>query len=341
VEKWVTLKSIDFTSGVLKAQIQSETGRSLSLNIGFVSPSTFRVVVGGKSPNSCLEKEPGFIEAGVKSREGVFCLESEKSILEVCVKPFSMKVKNSLSSEVIAETKFRDPDASGSDLSPGCGFDFQENRRVFSWHLFQDEHFFGLGEKFTDWDKRGQLITCWNRNAYGAGSEKSYKNVPFLLSSRKYAIFINTTSKVVFDLGARSNFGYFFVVQEPVLDFFVICGDSFADILREYFRLTGWPRPVPLWSLGLWVSVFGDHRSGDIMNAERILEFFKEAHKQRFPLDVLHLDPFWMGESGYCSFQWSPDYFPNPEDFLSKVREHKVRVCLWEHPYLDTNTKIF
>jgi len=343
VEQWITLEAMRSVSGVLKAQLQSETGKQLPLSAGFVSPNTFRVVVGEGHSGVCLEKEPEFIGTRISfgKKLGFARLETEKSVLEVYREPFLIKVKDPVSHRVVTESRSRDLDASGNDLVPGCGFDFQEGWQVFSWRLFQDEHFFGLGEKFTDWNKRGQLITCWNRNAYGAGSEKSYKNIPFFMSSRKYAIFVNTTSKVVFDLGVSSNFSHFLVVHEPVLDFLVIRGDSFADILREYFRLTGWPRPVPLWSLGLWVSVFGDHRSGDIMHAGRILGVLKEAETQRFPLDVLHLDPFWMGESGYCSFHWSLEYFPDPEDFLNKVRGYKIKVCLWEHPYLDTNTEIF
>ncbi|MCD6156695.1 MAG: alpha-xylosidase [Candidatus Atribacteria bacterium] len=337
----MVLKNIDFSSGVLRAELQSEGGGSFPFSAGFVFPGSFRIVIGGENPNSCLETAPGFVETKGYFDGEVFYIGDEISILEVQIEPFAIRVRDAASSEIITETKSQDPDASGKNLSPGCGFDVQEALQVVSWHLFPDEHFFGLGEKFTDWNKRGQVITCWNHNAYGAGSEKSYKNIPLLLSSRKYAIFANTTSKVVFDLGKSSNFSYFFTVYEPVLDFFCIRGVSFSDILKQYFRLTGWPSSVPLWSLGLWVSVFGDHRSGDTMDAERILEILREAQEQGFPLDVLHLDPFWMGENSYCSFQWDPEYFPDPENFLKKVHERGVKVCLWEHPYLDVNTKIF
>ena len=63
-----------------------------------------------------------------------------------------------------------------------------------------DEHFWGLGERFTAFDKRGQLISCWNHDALGAQSAQSYKNVPFMLSSRGYGCFVDTTTNVVFRL---------------------------------------------------------------------------------------------------------------------------------------------
>ena len=28
-----------------------------------------------------------------------------------------------------------------------------------------DEHFYGLGERFTNFDNRGQLVSCWNHDS--------------------------------------------------------------------------------------------------------------------------------------------------------------------------------
>jgi alpha-D-xyloside xylohydrolase len=61
-----------------------------------------------------------------------------------------------------------------------------------SFHLCPDEHLYGLGEKFTRLNKVGQRITSWTLDALGAASERAYKNVPLLISSAGYGLFINT-----------------------------------------------------------------------------------------------------------------------------------------------------
>lgn len=342
IDQWIKWEKCEFRPGGLTALLRSEGDQKYPLSIRFISPFSFRLTIGeDKTRNSCVHFDLPIEETKGYRTNDVIYLETSQTILEIHSQLFTLKIRDKASSRLISDTKPLDLDASGSRLSPGCGIDASEGSHCISWHLFPNEHFFGLGEKFIEWDKRGQSVVCWNRNAYGAGNEKSYKNIPFYFSSRKYAILINTSTKVVFDWGKTSNFSSFFTVFEPILDFFFIQNDSFSKIMKEYYNLTGWPRAVPLWSLGLWVSVFGDHRSGNTMDEQGVLSELENAHNHRFPIDVLHLDPFWMGESGYCSFQWDPSYFPDPKTFIQKINQRNIRICLWEHPYLDTNTPIF
>ena len=51
-------------------------------------------------------------------------------------------------------------------------------------YLYADEEFYGFGEKFTNFCKRGQTINCWQTDALSTNTEKSYKNHPFFMSSR-------------------------------------------------------------------------------------------------------------------------------------------------------------
>jgi len=67
--------------------------------------------------------------------------------------------------------------------APGFGISCKDSRMVATHDTFvcaPDEHFYGFGEKFTNFDKRGQWLEMWNYDAYGVNSERSYKNVPFL-----------------------------------------------------------------------------------------------------------------------------------------------------------------
>ena len=49
-------------------------------------------------------------------------------------------------------------------------------------------------------DKRGQRAVMWNYDAFGAESDRAYKNVPFYLSSRGYGVLVDSGMATEFDL---------------------------------------------------------------------------------------------------------------------------------------------
>jgi len=113
-----------------------------------------------------------------------------------------------------------------------------------------DEHFYGLGERFTNFDKRGQLVSCWNHDALGCLSEQSYKNVPFFVSSRGYGVFVDTTTNVHFDLCHSSQATWSLVVPDEQLSYYVVLGEP-ASCLSQYQELVGGPELPPPWLLAL------------------------------------------------------------------------------------------
>ena len=88
-----------------------------------------------------------------------------------------------------------------------------------------DEHFWGLGERFTGFNKRGQLVSCWNHDALGTQSAESYKNVPFLVSSRGYGCFIDSTTNVHFDCCHSSQAFWSVIVPDEELDYYLVFGN--------------------------------------------------------------------------------------------------------------------
>ena len=116
-----------------------------------------------------------------------------------------------------------------------------------------DEHFWGLGERFTGFDKRGQLVSCWNHDALGHESGQSYKNVPFMLSSRGYGCFVDTTTNVHFDCGHSSQAFWSIIVPDEELDYYLVFGPP-STCLAQYQELVGGPELPPAWALGTWVS---------------------------------------------------------------------------------------
>ena len=60
-----------------------------------------------------------------------------------------------------------------------------------------------------------------------------------------------------------------------------------------------------------------------------------------FPCDVLHLDPWWMGEGPWCTMCGIQSNFPNPKEMMPWMREQGIRTCLWIHPYVPKGSPLY
>lgn len=207
---------------------------------------------------------------------------------------------------------------------------------VFSFHLEADEHLFGLGEKFTAVDKIGQKIISWTQDAFGSTSERSHKNIPFLLSTRGYGLLLDTGARVTWDLGTTSCQSATVASGSSSLSGYIIRGETPAAILSRYADLTGHAPVPPKWSFGLWVSSGGTYRNRHAM--EQLIDGL-ELHG--IPADVVHVDPWWMKWRTYCDFRWDTSAFPDPEGFIRSLHERGLKLCLWEHPYISVESDLF
>jgi alpha-D-xyloside xylohydrolase len=219
------------------------------------------------------------------------------------------------------------------------GFIVQDGKVVqttISFHIHPDEHIFGLGEKFTPLDKKGQRIVSWTVDALGSTTERSHKNIPFLWSTRGYGLFIDSGSRITWDIGVTSCQSYTVTIDASAFDAYVIHGETPADILRAYADLTGHARVPPKWSFGLWVSSGGTYRDHGTM--EKLVDGLKQHD---IPADVVHVDPWWMRWRQYCDFVWDETAFPRPEEFIEYLHARSLRLCLWEHPYISVESALF
>lgn len=200
---------------------------------------------------------------------------------------------------------------------------------AISWKLEENEHLYGLGERFTSFDLRGKRHVLWSADAIGSNSSyRSYKPVPFLLSSKGYGIFVNTSSVLLFDARGEECF----VAGKGALDIWKIKGTP-KEIISQYTDLTGKPPVIPKWSLGLWVSrcMYPDRKT-----VEKIVE---RMRGEEIPCDVISLDPLWLkGRLLYLrdsiTFEWDEKRFPNPVEMIRKLGEKGIKICLWINPYL-------
>jgi len=207
----------------------------------------------------------------------------------------------------------------------------EQHRATFSLEAKADECYYGTGERFTKMDLSGKTFQLRNQDGQGVNNRRAYKNIPFYLSSENYGLFLHTTSFAKFSLADHSTRSAQVLVEESVVDFFLIGGDSPEEILFGYRQLTGFPTMPPLWSFGTWMSRM------TYFSAEEVNEICDRMRVEDFPCDVIHLDTGWFETDWLCEWKFNDERFPNPPEFIQNLKNKGYRVSLWQLPYISYN----
>jgi len=202
------------------------------------------------------------------------------------------------------------------------------NRTTLSFHAHPDEKFVGTGERFTKMDLSGHTFQLKNQDGQGVNNRRTYKNIPFYLSSRMYGVFMHTSAYSKFSLADHSTRSVQLLSEEPVMDLFLMGGNTPGEILFEYRRLTGFPTMLPIWSFGTWMSRM------TYFSADEVNTICKRLREKDFPCDVIHLDTGWFVTDWLCEWKFNPERFPEPQQFIKKLRENGFKVSLWQMPYI-------
>lgn len=134
-----------------------------------------------------------------------------------------------------------------------------------SFALPADEHFFGLGERYVTVDQRGTHYECWTEEGgFGAGEgvppgpnnprpngpSMTHAPIPYFVSTRGYGMYLETTYRTGFSLGADDPAAYRVYATEPHLRYHVFVHDDPKDTLAAYTKLTGRASLPAPWVLG-------------------------------------------------------------------------------------------
>ena len=198
------------------------------------------------------------------------------------------------------------------------------------------EEIYGLGERFGPFVKNGQSVDLTNADG-GTNSEQAYKNIPFYLSTKGYGLFVNTPDTVSYEIGSEIVNRVQFSVPGEKMEYMVIGGEGYKDILTRYTGLTGRPPMVPSWTFGLWLSTSFTTNYDE----ETVLSFIDGMLERKIPLTVFHFDCFWMKEFQWTDFVWNEDTFKDPEGMLRKIHDRGIKVCVWINPYIAQKSRLF
>ena len=214
-----------------------------------------------------------------------------------------------------------------------CKRDGKDERATLSFECKMNECFAGTGERFAKMDLSGQTFFLKNQDGQGVNNRRTYKNIPFYVSSRMYGVFYHTTAHSKLSLAGVSTRSVEFLSDQPQIDAFLIGGDSLEEIIRGYRDLTGYPSMPPLWSFGIWMSRM-TYFSADEVNG--ICNRLREEH---YPCDVIHLDTGWFKTDWLCEWKFNKERFPDPKAFVQGLLKKGFKVSLWQLPYVAENAE--
>lgn len=209
-----------------------------------------------------------------------------------------------------------------------CKTEGKCDRATLSFECKLNECFAGTGERFEKMDLSGQTFFLKNQDGQGVNNRRTYKNIPFYLSSRMYGVFYHTTAHSKLSLAGVSTRSVEFMSDQALIDAFIIGGDSVEEILRGYRDLTGYPSMPPLWSFGIWMSRM------TYFSADEVNGICDRLRKEHYPCDVIHLDTGWFKTDWLCEWKFNKERFPDPKKFVQDLLKKGFKVSLWQLPYI-------
>ena len=188
------------------------------------------------------------------------------------------------------------------------------------------EAFYGLGDKTGFMNKRGYEYVMWNTDDPSPQMDnfKSlYKSIPFFITLRDdavFGLFYDNSYRSCFDMGKESDDYYWYGAADGNLDYYLIAGDSMAEVVSGYTYLPG-TAPLPQkWTLGY------QQCRWSYMSEAEVRDVAGNMRRCGIPCDAIHLDIDYMDR--YKVFTWTPDKerYPNPEKLISDLSEDGIKI---------------
>ena len=186
----------------------------------------------------------------------------------------------------------------------------------------------GSGEKFTPLDKRGQRPVMWNFDAFGAESERAYKNVPFYLSSRGYGVLVDSGMPIEFDICQSTHSCVQIIVPDDLIDYYVIAGPDparGARPVRPADRPAAAAAEVGVRHLDLLGLLRGHPGAGAGAGADD-----PRATASRATCCTWTATGRWSGTGPTCG--GTPANFPDPDGMLATLDRHGVQGLPLDQP---------
>ena len=345
----------------------------LTVSVEACSESIFRIKVSPRKDftESLMERyeliktDWSEVKTDISDKGGVWTLKTPVYSLAINKKTGVMTVKDAKGGKVIREVRFL-PEKEGlcgemrsfinekyADLKVadnGGGIIGDDNGKfgevdkheipaadavsILSFSMEDGERFYGGGSTSRDHiQHRGEFLRMWTTY------QQTEIPMPFMMSSRGWGVYNNSTRKSFFDIGNQQKSKFNIINTFDEADFFLMMGKDMPAILNEYTLVTGRTYVLPKWAYGLCFGPNMREEQFDILNdAVRFRQF-------DVPCDVFWLEPQWMEKRydfstkkkwNYDRFSpepyWLQDQYPKTMHnrlFIGKLRSMGFHLGLW------------
>ncbi|MGE5410125.1 MAG: TIM-barrel domain-containing protein, partial [Clostridiales bacterium] len=311
----------NFTSFLITDTTVTIKADSSSLTFSFLSPEIIKVQY---SPFLNAQFDSSFSVIQKENKRLLFSVKDLDSTLEI----------NTTDATIICQKypiriSYFDPQKRSLLSEPKSGgLSALNYQRWVGFELSPDEHLYGTGERGIALDKRGQAFASENTQNYGYqnNSQVMSINVPLLLSTKGYALFIDNSYLGRWDLGWADPGRFYYYATGGEITYYLIVAKSIKKQIEKYTWLTGRQPLQPRWSLGFIQSKYG------YKNETEARDMVTTMRQKNIPCDALVLDLYWFNKMGDISWdmsRWS-DPFKMMDDFLSTG----IKTIVITEPYL-------
>ncbi|HEX9006110.1 MAG TPA: TIM-barrel domain-containing protein, partial [Bacteroidota bacterium] len=200
--------------------------------------------------------------------------------------------------------------------------------RSVAFSVQNDEHYYGTGERGTSVDKRGLAFDSYNtqQGGYSSPLPAMNINVPFVASSKGYALYFENTYRGRFDIGALDPTMFTYTASGGELSYFLIAAPDVPAQLERYTWLTGRQPLPPRWAFGFIQSKYGYHNDAEARSMVQTMR------QEQIPCDALVLDLFWFKNMG--DIAWNTAAFPDPFGMMRDFLGQGFKTIVITEPYI-------
>ncbi len=197
------------------------------------------------------------------------------------------------------------------------GLAWRGNHIRWTRKLPPDERAYGLGQRASDLDLRGRRWALWNSDplpGYARGDDPVYYSIPLYVGRHPdlaFGVLWDNPARGYVDIGAEDPKTMTFFAETGELCFYIFAGQTIADVLKHYSRLTGRMPLPPLWALGYHQSRWGYD------SEQTYRELAEQFRARKLPCDALYFDIDYM--DGYRTFTWDRTRFPLLPNLLADL----------------------
>lgn len=197
----------------------------------------------------------------------------------------------------------------------------------FKAKLKDNSRYYGGGERFNAINQKGHVLRMASSDHPEDKGLSTYKPVPFVISSRGYGIWLDSTTPSEFDLNSTER--DFVIVRDHAkrMRLVLIAGPKPLDVLAEFTGLTGRPNVPPSWAFAPW-------KSRDVhRNRDEVLDDVRLSRTHGLPASVIVLDSPW--ETSYNDFRLNEQQFADPDAMFAEVKRQGFVPCFWLTPFIN------